>query len=188
MENNLIYALYCPIHNKPVYVGQTRVGIDRPFDHIKEKSHSVKVNEWVGDLKNCGLEPIVVILEHNFEEKYLNDKEHFWINKYLNMGYILLNQNNVSSAYYQSTEFDLPESDFMSDIRLYVKGRRRLLKLTQPELAQKAGVGIRFLRELEQGTKTNFNTDSIKKVLYMIGGVKLKVVTTDNNQQEQNIP
>lgn len=177
MENNLIYALYCPIHNKPVYVGQSSIGMSRPFDHIKEKSHNIKVNEWVKDLKEQGFEPILVVLEHNFDDKYLNDKEQFWINKHLNQGCILLNQNSVSSAFYQTTEFDLPGSDFLHDIRMYIKGRRKLLKLTQRELAEKSGVGIRFLREFEQGTKSNFNTDSIRKVLHLIGGVKLKVVT-----------
>ncbi len=33
----------------------------------------------------------------------------------------------------------------------FVKEKRNLVKLTQPELAAKAGVGLRFIRELEQG-------------------------------------
>lgn len=36
----------------------------------------------------------------------------------------------------------------------YVKTKRKALGLSQEEFAQKAGVGIRFLRELEQGKET----------------------------------
>ena len=35
-----------------------------------------------------------------------------------------------------------------------VKTKRKAVKLTQPELAGKAGVGLRFIRELEQGKET----------------------------------
>lgn len=176
MEKNLIYALYCPMHNVPVYVGKSSVGIDRPFVHIKEKSHSVKVNEWVRDLRNAGHEPIVVVLEHGFIDEYAIDKEKFWIEKYLKEGHLLLNQTNVSSAYYQAKEFDVVNTDFLFNVRMYIKGRRKLLKLTQKELAERAGVGLRFLRELEQGSKNNFSTLHIQKVLYVIGNVKLVVV------------
>jgi hypothetical protein len=175
MENNLIYALYCPIHNKPVYIGQTSIGMHRPFEHIKEKSHSIKVNEWIKHLKFQGLEPILVILEHDFEDKYLNDKEQFWINKHLNQGCLLFNQNAVSVAFYQATEFDIINADFLYEIRMFIKGRRRILKMTQKELAKKSGVGIRFLRELEQGTKSNFQTEKIEKILMFMGNVRLSV-------------
>jgi len=36
----------------------------------------------------------------------------------------------------------------------FVKTQRKLVKLSQEELAFKAGVGLRFLRELEQGKQT----------------------------------
>ncbi len=40
-----------------------------------------------------------------------------------------------------------------NDISKYVKQRRKQSKLTQPEMALKAGVGLRFVRDLEQGKK-----------------------------------
>ena len=42
----------------------------------------------------------------------------------------------------------------MVSLRLFVKQKRKELKLTQEELALNAGVGLRFVRELEQGKKT----------------------------------
>ena len=50
----------------------------------------------------------------------------------------------------------------------FAKERRRAAGLTQTELAAKAGVGLRFIRDLEQG-KTSLRTDTINKVLFLFG-------------------
>ncbi len=54
------------------------------------------------------------------------------------------------------------------DLAKFVKAKRKAVKLTQPELAQKAGVGLRFLRDLEQGKKT-LRMDKVNQVLSMFG-------------------
>ncbi|MBI4061113.1 MAG: helix-turn-helix transcriptional regulator [Elusimicrobia bacterium] len=46
--------------------------------------------------------------------------------------------------------------------------KRRSLRLTQAELAIKAGVGLRFIRDLEQG-KPSLRTDTVNKVLFLFG-------------------
>jgi y4mF family transcriptional regulator len=57
----------------------------------------------------------------------------------------------------------------------FVKEKRNTAKLTQPELAEKAGVGLRFVRELEQGKET-LRLDKVNQVLqlfgYEVGAVK----------------
>lgn len=55
-------------------------------------------------------------------------------------------------------------------IRKFVKQRRKEAGLTQPELAQKAGVGLRFLRDLEQGKET-LKMDKVNQVLQLFGTV-----------------
>ena len=50
----------------------------------------------------------------------------------------------------------------------FVKQRRRLLRLSQPDLAAKAGVGLRFVRELEQG-KSTLRLDKVNAVLQLFG-------------------
>lgn len=50
----------------------------------------------------------------------------------------------------------------------FVKVKRKTVKLTQPELAEKAGVGLRFLRELEQG-KESVRLDKVNQVLQLFG-------------------
>jgi y4mF family transcriptional regulator len=53
-------------------------------------------------------------------------------------------------------------------LRKFVKGKRQSAKLTQPQLAEKAGVGLRFVRELEQG-KTTLRMDKVDQVLKLFG-------------------
>jgi y4mF family transcriptional regulator len=50
----------------------------------------------------------------------------------------------------------------------FLKEKRKLANLTQPELAVKAGVGLRFIRELEQG-KTTLRMDKVNQVLKLFG-------------------
>lgn len=49
-----------------------------------------------------------------------------------------------------------------------VKDLRKQYKLTQAELAYKSGVGLRFVRELEQGKET-LRIDKINQVLALFG-------------------
>lgn len=57
-----------------------------------------------------------------------------------------------------------------SDIAVFVKQKRKQLKITQPELAEKAGVGLRFVRELEQGKET-LRLDKVNQVLALFGAL-----------------
>ena len=50
----------------------------------------------------------------------------------------------------------------------YVKTKRKSLGLSREEFAQKAGVGLRFLRELEQGKET-LKMDKVNQVLSLFG-------------------
>jgi y4mF family transcriptional regulator len=54
------------------------------------------------------------------------------------------------------------------NISQFVKHKRKLLQITQPELAEKAGVGLRFVRELEQGKQT-LRMDKVNQVLGLFG-------------------
>lgn len=63
----------------------------------------------------------------------------------------------------------------------FVKEKRKSVKLTQPELAEKAGVGLRFIRELEQG-KESLRLDKVNQVLQLFGyevGAVPKTTKTD---------
>ena len=55
-----------------------------------------------------------------------------------------------------------------NNLSTYVKDMRRQLGLTQVDLAAKSGVGLRFLRELEQGKET-LRLDKVNQVLMLFG-------------------
>ncbi len=56
----------------------------------------------------------------------------------------------------------------MNDLSEFVRERRKSLDMTQPELAEKAGTGLRFIRDLEQGKKT-LRMDKVNQVLRLFG-------------------
>ena len=53
-------------------------------------------------------------------------------------------------------------------IAQYIKEMRKKHSLTQQDLAEKAGVGLRFVRELEQG-KLTLRLDKVNQVFELFG-------------------
>ncbi|MBK8053327.1 MAG: helix-turn-helix transcriptional regulator [Saprospiraceae bacterium] len=56
----------------------------------------------------------------------------------------------------------------VSDLSSHIKLKRKQNKLTQPSLALKAGVGLHFVRDLEQG-KQSLRMDKVNDVLRLFG-------------------
>lgn len=58
----------------------------------------------------------------------------------------------------------------MSETKLskFVKEQRKMYHLTQVDLSEKSGVGLRFVRDLEQG-KPTLRMDKVNQVLDMFG-------------------
>ena len=54
------------------------------------------------------------------------------------------------------------------DLSQFVKEKRKSLGLTQEELSLKAGVGLRFVREMEKG-KQSLQMDKVNQVLKLFG-------------------
>lgn len=64
----------------------------------------------------------------------------------------------------------------------YVKMMRKQYNLTQVELSEKSGVGLRFVRELEQGKQT-LRLDKVNQVLSLFGSEVGVVTITKNDNQ-----
>jgi y4mF family transcriptional regulator len=56
----------------------------------------------------------------------------------------------------------------MQNLSQFIKERRDKAGLTQEALADKAGVGLRFVRDLEQGKKT-LRLDKANQILALFG-------------------
>ncbi|MGE5313655.1 MAG: helix-turn-helix transcriptional regulator [Acidobacteriota bacterium] len=55
-----------------------------------------------------------------------------------------------------------------SELSTFIKTKRKQLNMTQSDLAEKAGVGLRFVREMEQG-KMTLRIDKVNQVLKLFG-------------------
>lgn len=62
----------------------------------------------------------------------------------------------------------------------FIKEKRKNLSLTQEELSAKAGVGLRFVRELERG-KNTLQMNKVNQVLKLFG-YELGPVEMDRNR------
>jgi transcriptional regulator with XRE-family HTH domain len=51
----------------------------------------------------------------------------------------------------------------------FVARGRKGLGLTQEDFARHSGVSLQFLRDLEQGRRTSFQTDKVNLVLKLLG-------------------
>jgi y4mF family transcriptional regulator len=67
-----------------------------------------------------------------------------------------------------------------NQLATFVKNRRKILHITQEELAEKAGVGLRFIRELENN-KSTLRMDKVNDVLILFGH-QLGPIEIDRNK------
>ncbi len=72
------------------------------------------------------------------------------------------------------------ESTSLSD---YVKKMRKQYNLTQVELSEKSGVGLRFVRDLEQGKQT-LRLDKVNQILNLFGSEVGAVLMNKNNTDQ----
>lgn len=56
----------------------------------------------------------------------------------------------------------------MMSLSEYIKVQRKQYRLTQEQLAERSGVGLRFVREMEQG-KATLRMDKVNQVLALFG-------------------
>ncbi len=67
----------------------------------------------------------------------------------------------------------------MTKLALYIKAKRKEYGLTQVDLSQKSGVGLRFVRELEQGKET-LRLDKVNQVLALFGAEMVPAKATES--------
>ena len=69
----------------------------------------------------------------------------------------------------------------MDSIARFIKEQRKRNKLTQEEFALRAGLGLRFVRELEQG-KPTVRLDKVNQALAMFGSQEVPGPIEDKEQ------
>ncbi|MFL9485303.1 helix-turn-helix transcriptional regulator [Chitinophagaceae bacterium LWZ2-11] len=56
----------------------------------------------------------------------------------------------------------------MTELSTYLKNQRKEHNLTQEDLSDKSGVGLRLIREIEQG-KTTMRMDKVNQIIGLFG-------------------
>ena len=64
--------------------------------------------------------------------------------------------------------YPLRYKGYIMELPKYVKQMRKQYRLRQVDLSEKSGVGLRFIRELEQGKQT-LRMDKVNQVLSLFG-------------------
>jgi y4mF family transcriptional regulator len=67
------------------------------------------------------------------------------------------------------------------NLSTFIKEKRKQFGLTQQDLSDKSGVGLRFVRELEQG-KNSLRMDKVNQVLALFGAELSATVINKNNE------
>ncbi len=157
---NIVYALESPHDGLTYYVGMSEVGLKRPYSHLRS-SHSPELKQWIASL---GREPVVKILEREIDD--LKDRETYWINEFKKRNAPLINKSIL-------TPKQLKYADYK--VGSFIKEKRKMLKITQKEFAERSGLGLRFVREVEQGKET-CRMDKILQALALFGATLVPVV------------
>lgn len=71
----------------------------------------------------------------------------------------------------------------MNQIATFIKQKRKEAGLTQEEFAIRSGLGLRFVRELEQGKET-VRMDKVNQALAMFGAVAISGKLSVNEKEE----
>lgn len=155
MNTNLIYVLYDPRNDTPMYVGKTTIGIDRPIMHL-HYSHNHNVREWTSELNKLGYSPIVKIIEKNIELCLLSDREKYWIREYCSINPDLLNILLMPQAKdeirFEINKNELLEaSKFLNNIPTLLKSLKYLTKMNQEEIAKELNISLGTIKRIENG-------------------------------------
>ena len=71
----------------------------------------------------------------------------------------------------------------MNQIATFIKQKRKETGLTQEEFAIRSGLGLRFVRELEQGKET-VRMDKVNQALAMFGAVAIPGKLSENEKED----
>ena len=140
----------------------------RPRTHMS-RSHSSKIREWVNELKEFGLKPVIKVLEEIDFIENLNVREKYWIQKSIADGCYLLNVT-LNTAQHLITE-EVTKYNSAPDVNAYqqlakvVQRERMEAGLTVEQLAEYTDLAPGFIRETEQGKERMIKLDKTMQLL-----------------------
>jgi DNA-binding transcriptional regulator YiaG len=158
-----IYALIDPRDNTTRYVGMSRNAQRRLFQHLLGDQGNEQKNNWLLELLEGGIYPILRILETIDMEgvdayAIACEREQYWISECLRLGMPLLNisvrgrKKNLRFRRPHIKWIEKEPSEF-EESALTLRELREWAVLTQEELAQLMGVSATTVSHWETGNK-----------------------------------
>jgi len=171
MKTNIVYELRDPRNDVYYYIGKSSVGNRRALSHLKH-SHSEYVNNWILELKNINIEPVVDIIETVYDLNDLADREKYWINFYKNINPEILNIIYVDKSINSPITKDDDELfDFLcnniENIYKILRKKRKYLGITTTEASMSMGISRNTLFLLEKENSHVSFKNIIKYVKYL---------------------
>lgn len=165
MKANIIYGLADSRNDLIYYVGKSTVGSKRATSHLTN-SHSPEVREWVKSVEANWGHINVVLIEEVEDILLLAERERYWIGVQKIANDDLLNKKDLPHLIDSYTDDDnIQFSQFKNAIYFagdIIKRRRLALKVSQAELAEKAGLNRWTIGKIEDGGSVSL--DSIRKI------------------------
>jgi y4mF family transcriptional regulator len=153
-----VYSHTDPLNKETFYIGK---GTGNRAYRCDERGSTW--TERVAAIHKSGLTFEVRVLHICSDEEEAFDLERIEIGLRLRSGQKLVNE--VHKKYRCEDQLEMDPQTIGDFVRL----RRRAAGLSQQDFANKSGVGIRFLRELEQQKKITLRMDKVNEVLAMFG-------------------
>lgn len=142
------------------YVGKSENGLQRPYAHYS-RTHNKDLKKW---LRSLTCEPVVRILERGCDDLF--SRERHWINVMISRKEPLFNKQLPTAKQLRYVDYQ---------VGAFVKEKRKSMNLSQKDFALKSGLGLRFVRDLEQG-KESCRMDKVLQALWMFGATLIPVV------------
>lgn len=140
MEKFIVYS-HIDSSGVPFYIGSGMIG--------RENEKGGRSKTWYHRVKHLnGLYGVRILSTHDSKQEALQEEQR----------QIGLHRATVING----------QRGSYSMLGGHIKAKRKAVDLTQEEMATKAGVGLRFVRELEYG-KGSVRLDTVNKVLRLFG-------------------
>jgi hypothetical protein len=93
-----LYIHRDPRTNEVRYVGISKDAKKRYAQHMRGKSDSPRKDAWINELKQLGLQPILIIIGRTQNKFQALIQEEYWIHYYIGQGMDLTNNENTSEV------------------------------------------------------------------------------------------
>lgn len=122
-----IYTLSDARENRPRYVGLSQNAYQRYGGHLVNLDRRTAKDAWIGSLLDAGILPTLTIIETVETRAQAEEREHYWIHHYLQIG---ANLFNVAKVGYKPRPTSTSTSLTIQQAKLELSPEAKEIKIT----------------------------------------------------------